>query len=839
MDLVVSRSRSAIGRSLRLTAAFVALAGGVAPAGAFHALPFESPVRVLDVAGPVLRAVVGDVDGDGHLDLVETGDDLVVQFGTATRGIGPRVSAPVTIQYDPGSLVLADLDGDGRPEILAPLAQDPNGYDWSLRVLRCTPERVLELILEIPNGVLAAPGDFDGDGDTDLAITYSFGIPRILRNDGGMTFTAVADLPAYSHTWDPIVSGRDVDGDGRHELLVHSRETHLVSNLETIRFFGPGFDYTRTITFIGSGSPRELGLADLDGDGILDVVRPHAPIELWQGQADGTFLSRGTLPSPVAFPPAIAIGDGDGDGRPDLVVADGPGRGIQTYRNLGDFAFAAPAFRASGNTPLALALSDVDGDGRLDPLVIGHEGAGVVTPTTGPVVAPAPSFATGDAPTVVRVGDVDANGRRDFIVLNSSAASLTLYRTAPDGTHERSDVPLGGIPRDVAVADLDADGADDLVTLHSTAPASVRVRRSDGAGGFAAPLSFDVPPGPVEVQVADLDADGTLDLFVRTSQAIARPFRGDGAGGFVAAPDIALPAGITRSLLAPLAGDARPDLVIVVPPQQSFAVLVAEGPGIAFGAATSRVVPAGADAIETIDADSDGLLDLVFCGAAGTGPGLALNLGGGQFGPFADLHAGPALVDLAAGDWDGDGIPDLVALARVLAAGGVPGAAHFLRGRGDGTFDPSLSLQVMSDPRHLAFDDVTGDGHPDVLLSSQPSDLVSLLVNQRAPAVAVGPGPGSGGLALRISPNPARGPLQVAFSGRPLLPVRVAIFDVRGRRVLPVSEVRADATGRAVLAFAPPGRAGVYLARAEQAGQAVVARLVMLDGTAMGAPPLR
>ena len=332
---------------------------------------------------------------------------------------------------------------------------------------------------------------------------------------------------------------------------------------------------------------------------------------------------------------AVVVADLNGDGRADLLTANG------AYTNgYADPGYASLALQAAGGTlgtpsrltvggdPAALALGDLNGDGRVD-FAVANAATGTVSvflqsATTAGTFTLAATLRTGGlAPLDVAIGDLNQDGKPDLAVATSGSNAVMVFfqgATAADYPTALS-LALGGDPRAVAIADLNGDGRPDLAVATTADVVSVLFQNAT-AGTFASALDLPTGPRPVALRVADLNADGRLDLVTANYRSnggdgLSVILQGATAGTFSATVNLdagdAYAAGLA---LGDVDGDGRPDLVVAC----------AGKPGYPGSVAVHRQDPAL------------------------PGTFLAPDLYGGYTGPVA----------VAIGDLDGDGLPDLV-----------------------------------------------------------------------------------------------------------------------------------------------------------------------------------
>ena len=319
----------------------------------------------------------------------------------------------------------------------------------------------------------------------------------------------------------------DLDGDRRLDILVTSDNGDVsapVSGLNVLLNQGSG-TFASPRFHQGRGPYQtDLAVGDLNGDGKPDIVVTGGPyLDVLLNNGDGTL---GTpVPVDIAVSTfAVAIADLDGDGRNDLVLG-ASGEGVIVLFNRGDGSFTASKAYPAGYAPSALAAGDLNGDDRPDLAVVSYSSGGpgnnnlsVMLNRGGGDFAPAVAYPAGEFLTSVTMGDLDGDGHRDIVVLDSYARLAGLLNQG-DGTFA-APVSYGGDASNGAVAlgDVTGDGRLDIVAADTLRYGSsgwiggnVSVLVNQGGGAFGPPLDFTDEPIERSIVLGDLNEDGKLD----------------------------------------------------------------------------------------------------------------------------------------------------------------------------------------------------------------------------------------------------------------------------------------------------------------------------------------
>jgi hypothetical protein len=548
--------------------------------------------------------------------------------------------------------------------------------------------------------------------------------------------------------------------------------------------------------------PRAVAVADLTGDGRLDLVSANyisGTVSVLLGIGDGSFQAQQTYAVGLR-PSSVVVADINGDGNPDLVVANRLSNTVSVLLGNGDGSFQPQQTFDAGSTPEAAAVADINGDGIPD-LVVANRDSGMVSVLLGEghgAFGSPNSFTVGALPLSVAVADVNGDGIPDIVAANYSDGTVSVLLGNGDGSFQQQQTStVGPGPAAVVVADVNGDGTPDLVTANY-ANNTVSVLLGDGHGSFGSPNPLVVGAGPNSVAVADVNGDGRPDLVTaNTSDNTVSVLLANG-GSFQPQQSLAVAALPFAVAVADLNGDGRPDVVTANEYDLSVSVLVGNGDG-SFTVPQTFAPAALPFAVAVADLNGDRRPDIV---TANQGDGTVSVLVSNPDGTFRTQQVfpvGPRPVAVAVSDVNGDGNPDIV------TANYKNNTVSVLLGNGDGSFQPQQTFAVGVSPDAVAIADVNGDGCPDLVVANRYDGTVSVLLGdghgsfQPQHTFAVGQNPISVAVADLgnghpdiITANAAAGTVSVLLgdghgSFQPqhtfavgLLPLAVLVADING-----------------------------------------------------------
>lgn len=491
---------------------------------------FAPLAAVFDQAAYTERYAWGDVNGDGHVDFVALGknaDDpegdevieIVVGDGAGGFHSAKRLVVPWPrfVRTESGLIVerqvaLADLDGDAKLDVLVNSnAADLAAVFYNRGDGEFSAAREFVYPTKSPHAIFI-PGDFNGDGATDLATDR-----QILQGDGQGNFVARTLLDVGGASIGIVLD--DFDGDGDLDLVSANRSKNTV---DVLRGDGAGA-FDGSASYPAGAAPQSMTVADLNGDQRPDIVLGY------NNETIAYLLNQGgTFADPVTIAiggvvQVMAAADFNNDGRPDLAAVRRDAPSVLVLLNDGAGGFAPQPELMFDQAPNVLEAADLEGDGRVD-LVIGLDSQILLARGAGDG-----SFALDDPLELglgafvrdVALDDFNLDGQLDLVVADHGDG-YSIFTSSADA-YERSSVAYEGAEfthRRLVLADVDGDTVKDLVGLSAGAGVNLTIELGVGGGAFRPPLSFaavgDIGLNPLrsEPALGDVDGDGDLDIAV-------------------------------------------------------------------------------------------------------------------------------------------------------------------------------------------------------------------------------------------------------------------------------------------------------------------------------------
>jgi hypothetical protein len=369
---------------------------------------------------------------------------------------------------------------------------------------------------------------------------------------------------------------------------------------------------TATVTVLNPDAGRLVGKSN---PVFLPITIPTSGVAFSQKN-----ITLGEVPN------SIVTADFNGDGKPDLAVSEpcGTDTGCNTYHGnvaillgKGDGTFHVAPSHAVDQYPGALAVGDFNGDGKPDIAVLTYVGATVeilLGKGDGTFTAAPLSPTVGGNPNSIAVGDLNGDGKLDLVV--SSFNTLSVLLGKGDGSFTAIAPPtVGSEPGGVFLVDLNHDGKLDIVLGNSTSP-YVSILLGHGNGTFTAAPSPAAPTGPLAVM--DVNRDGNLDLVFEEGnvpgflQSTISVLLGEGNSKFTSGPTSpVVNNGLGGGFLADLNGDGKLDYGGLEDyPSNSYEFFLGDGHGTFNLTSSILVSNVGNGPAAVGDFNADGRLDL-------------------------------------------------------------------------------------------------------------------------------------------------------------------------------------------------------------------------------------
>ncbi|CAF4563293.1 unnamed protein product [Rotaria sp. Silwood1] len=537
---------------------------------------------------------------------------------------------------------------------------------------------------------------------------------------------------------------------------------------------------TRT-DFAAGFAPFAIATADINGDGKQDMVSSNfsdASISVFIntttiGSSTPTFAAKTDF-NVVGNSMYLTLNDINGDGKPDIIIANSTTSNVSVMINLTVTGSSTPAFTSivdftTGGKPVSVCVKDFNLDGKPD-IAAGDQDSAVcifinntVTGDTTASFSTHFDFSGGLAVYFAATADFNGDGKPDIVSVDGDdTASVFINNTLPGAStpsfNPRTAFATIGISDGVSTGDINGDGKPDFavanydtmsVFLNTTTPGS-------STPTFSSRFDFPIEDGsPVAVVITDMNCDGKPDVITANvnkntlSVFLNATLPGSSVPVFLSRADFITLQAPENLCIADLNGDGRPDMLAANSASDSISIFInATGVGIAPASFTNTdfSMQAGSSpkSITIQDFNGDGKPDMASGNYNNSAVSVFFNTTtpgslSPTFSAAQDFSTGSSVspVSVISGDFNLDGKQDL-AVVNAQPGGGY--ISILLNTTSTGSSTPSFSahtdFSLGNGPRNVNVGDFNGDGKPDLIASSGLANFVSVYLNTTTPGAS-------------------------------------------------------------------------------------------------------
>ncbi len=762
---------------------------------------------------------IGDLDSDGKADLVVTNSssNTISVFRNTSTGpsfISYAAKVDFTTDSEPTSVAIGDLDGDGKNDLAV-----TNYTSNTISIFMNTSTGVGSISyaskIDFTTGtqpISISIGDLDGDGRADLAVTnYSNSTLSIFRNKStGIGVISYATKDDFSTGTSPrSASIGDLDGDGKADLAVANEISNTVSIFRNISTGPSNIGFDIKIDFPTGSAPTSISTGDLDSDGKADLAvanRFSSTVSILRNTSTGAgnigFDAKIDFSS-GSIPRAVSISDLDGDGKPDLAVANQNSNTVSVLRNtsiaVGAISYAVKVDFPSGLYPRSVSIGDMDGDGKAELVVANRDENSLsilrnnpifsvptitsFTPTSGPtgttVTITGTNFSTTPAnnivyfgatratvtvatatqltvtvptgatyqPITVQVVGLIAYSSKQFLPIFSGGGLIDACSFAP-----KVDIATDFNPLGIAINDFDGDGKGDIAITNRGSNLLSIYRNVSTSGvlnssSLSTPINLATLDQPWSATAGDIDGDGKLDLVVANAQSAAisvyRNTSTSGSLSFDNKVDFATGLDPWKTAIADFDGDGKPEIIVSNRFSNSVSVYKNTSSSGSFSTSTFAApvnFSTGTEPYDVAigDVNGDSKPDIIALNNISNSVSVFQNttslgvINSSSFAAKVDFPTSSSPYGLALADVDGDSKLDILASNNFAFS-----TISILQNVSGGTinsssFSPKVDFAVGSTPNHFGLADFDGDGKLDLAVTNSGSDAFTLFKNTSA-----------------------------------------------------------------------------------------------------------
>lgn len=719
----------------------------------FNSSDVSPKIDIAGGAGP--RSItIKDMDGDGKPDLVVSNylsHTITVYQNVSVDGIIDANSFARGINFSTGTnpyaVKVMDLDGDGKPEIIA-----TNQGSNSVSVFKNTAIKgtinASSFATKVDFTVGAKPTDvvcvdLDGDGKVDI-VTANFGANTLSilknQNNGSIVETSFASkIDLITGTGPVGLVAEDFNGDFSLDLVTVNQTAGTISVIanasegigqKALKFNGKK-DYPT------ASSPYGISIGDLDGDEKVDIATINNgsnSVSVFRNVSPGGYGTNIILEDKVDFatgkePIALSINDVDGDGVPDILTTNLKDNTFSVLRNISatnKISFVDKVDVPTVSAPAGLGICDLDKDGRSD-IVIGSNGGLTVSiyknsPGSAPVIN---SF----IPLQALAGStITLNGKNFNPDITKNIVSIGGMRTevlSATANQLSIKVPNGASYGQISALNIETQRLGwSTVAFSPLFPSKKSIRASD----FDSETYANGASSTSSVVIGDLDNDGKPDIVFNDSKnntiGYSRTDENFGVYFYLFNNMQKLACGKTPNMvkLADLDGDGLLDIIVSNQGSRNFSVFrnTTKGGVISFASRIDISSDFGYDynnvsGIEVADFNADGKVDVILYGDQ---INVFRNISGGEKIVFTEEQ--PVFVgnikSLRQGDFNGDGKPDLIRITDNLAVLENTSTLSKI------SFGNAVNVSLGYYTSEIA--DMNQDGKPDIILATDKKIIV-------------------------------------------------------------------------------------------------------------------
>lgn len=639
---------------------------------AFGALP--STIMVGDT--PVAIAS-GDLDGDGHIDVVvsnanDTNLSIIMNDGTPSFTESNYSTGSTYANY----ISLADVDNDGDLDIVM------GNQDGTINVA---------FNFSGPEVVSITPANSTTDvaSNSDITIKFNEAMKSSTLNSTNVTVVGnTAGTIAATYTYNSGDSTLTIDPSSNFILgdeITVTATTNVTSDADVAITSSAVSTFDIEDVKVQSATPAHNSYAvaantdiDITFNDNMDVATlTTSNIQVFGSLSGNAAGSISTTSNSASFNPTS-------DFLPDETI----------------FVIVTTGVENSSNVPLS------------DPYTLQFKVSGITEFLTEDDTVKT----TGTAPYEVEIADLNVDGHLDLIFPNGNDNEVGILLNNGSGLYTTSYTALatGTLPTSVTTGDFDNQNGMDFVVTNFT-DGDIRVYLNDGSGSFST-ADYAANTGTIDAVVADFDGDGYLDIIAHNrNSANASIFINDQDGTFTSSGTISVTTNQDRIFAADIDNDNDIDIAVGGAGTVLFTAKN-NGDGTFASAVNTSIATSG---VEFVDLDGDNFLDLVVANSSSDQVSVHINDDSGSFGTGTNYSVLGAL-DVSAFDYGNDGDMDLAVINNEDSE------VQILLNGGSGTFSNGQSLSLQATPEQLAIADLDKDGQLDFVTANRGNNRLSI-----------------------------------------------------------------------------------------------------------------